>query len=152
MKLLDVDLVVSVYIGREMPLSCCGRCTAQTEGLRDVPAQLGQTTGSCQADPNQRNAVVMVTDSCPQCESDHLDLQAIIWSKVSPPGPLCATYQHADAAQCQVCQNLRHVNVAVLKCCDCVQPMLPEALASSDASSESAVAKWFTSRHSSATR
>jgi len=26
----------------------------------------------------------MVTDTCPQCESDHLDLQAVIWSKVSP--------------------------------------------------------------------
>ena len=44
--------------------------------------QLGQTTGSCRSDPNQRSAVVMVSDTCPQCESDHLDLQAIIWSKV----------------------------------------------------------------------
>jgi len=48
-----------------------------------VPAQLGQTTGSCQGDPQQRSAVVLVTDTCPQCESDHLDLQAVIWSKVS---------------------------------------------------------------------
>ncbi len=43
---------------------------------------LGSKPGSCQADPARRAMVVMVTDSCPECASNQLDLQALTWEKV----------------------------------------------------------------------
>lgn len=43
---------------------------------------LGSKPGSCQADPARRGIVVMVTDSCPECASNQLDLQALTWEKV----------------------------------------------------------------------
>lgn len=31
--------------------------------------------GRCNQDPNARTVIVMITDSCPECEADHMDLQ-----------------------------------------------------------------------------
>lgn len=31
--------------------------------------------GRCNSDPNARSVTIMITDSCPECEADHLDLQ-----------------------------------------------------------------------------
>lgn len=36
---------------------------------------LGYMQGRCNQDPNARSVIVMITDSCPECESDHMDLQ-----------------------------------------------------------------------------
>ena len=44
--------------------------------------QLGDKLGSCQQDPNQRAIVIQITDECPQCEPNHLDIQALTWAKV----------------------------------------------------------------------
>lgn len=43
-----------------------------------------QLQGRCNADPQQRSVTVMITDSCPECEADHLDIQALTYNKVSP--------------------------------------------------------------------
>ena len=38
--------------------------------------------GHCNDDPNQRAVTVMITDACPQCEPDHIDIQALTYEKV----------------------------------------------------------------------
>ena len=40
--------------------------------------------GNCNSDPNQRSVTVMITDGCPQCEADHIDIQALTFEKVPP--------------------------------------------------------------------
>ena len=44
--------------------------------------QLGDKPGSCQADPRQRSIVVQITDQCPECGPNHMDMQALTWAKV----------------------------------------------------------------------
>ena len=36
---------------------------------------LAALQGRCNQDPNARMVTIMITDSCPECEADHLDLQ-----------------------------------------------------------------------------
>ena len=31
--------------------------------------------GRCNSDPNSRSVTILITDSCPECEGDHLDIQ-----------------------------------------------------------------------------
>lgn len=31
--------------------------------------------GRCNQDSNARSVTIMITDSCPECEGDHLDIQ-----------------------------------------------------------------------------
>ena len=50
--------------------------------------QLGDQVGSCQSNPIIRSIVIQITDQCPQCEPDHLDVQALTWAKVCP-GAAC---------------------------------------------------------------
>lgn len=45
--------------------------------------QLGSKPGSCQANPADRSIVVQITDQCPECGADHMDLQALTWARVS---------------------------------------------------------------------
>ena len=33
--------------------------------------------GRCNQDPNARSVTIMITDSCPECEADHLDIQVL---------------------------------------------------------------------------
>ena len=39
--------------------------------------------GRCNSDPSQQSATVLITDSCPECEADHIDMQALTFNKVS---------------------------------------------------------------------
>lgn len=39
--------------------------------------------GRCNSDPNARSVTVMVTDACPECEPDHIDIQALTFNKVN---------------------------------------------------------------------
>ena len=47
-----------------------------------VLAQLGDQPGTCNPDATARSIVVQITDQCPQCESNHWDIQALTWAKV----------------------------------------------------------------------
>lgn len=38
--------------------------------------------GRCNADPNQDTVTVQISDSCPECEADHIDMQALTFNKV----------------------------------------------------------------------
>ena len=39
--------------------------------------------GRCNSDPSQQSATVLITDQCPECEADHIDMQALTFNKVS---------------------------------------------------------------------
>lgn len=38
--------------------------------------------GRCSKDPNQRTVTVTITDVCPECATDHIDMQALTFNKV----------------------------------------------------------------------
>lgn len=38
--------------------------------------------GRCNSDPSQRSVTVMISDVCPECEADHMDIQALTYNKV----------------------------------------------------------------------
>eukprot|EP00891_Asterochloris_glomerata_P004481 jgi/Astpho2/4481/fgenesh1_pg.00067_%23_63_t len=40
--------------------------------------------GRCITGSGQQSIVVMISDSCPQCEPDHLDIQALTFNKIAP--------------------------------------------------------------------
>ena len=51
--------------------------------------------GNCNSDPNQRSVTVMITDGCPECEADHVDIQALTFQKVSSSQALaCSELSH----------------------------------------------------------
>lgn len=37
--------------------------------------------GRCNSDHNARSVTIMITDACPGCEADHLDIQALTFNK-----------------------------------------------------------------------
>ena len=41
--------------------------------------------GRCNSDPDQRSVTIMITDACPECEADHIDVQALTFLKVQSP-------------------------------------------------------------------
>ena len=47
-------------------------------------ARSGCVQGRCNADPNSRSVTIMITDCCPECEADHLDIQALTFNKMAP--------------------------------------------------------------------
>ena len=50
---------------------CCG-----ADATSEVPQK------PCNSDPSKRSIVVMITDQCPECEANHMDIQALTWAKV----------------------------------------------------------------------
>ncbi|KAL3148841.1 expansin-like protein [Trebouxia sp. C0010 RCD-2024] len=44
----------------------------------------GQYAGRCNSDPSQRSVTVMISDVCPECESNHIDIQALTYNKMAP--------------------------------------------------------------------
>ena len=50
-------------------LACMHACAAQ---------------GRCNSDPNARSVTIMITDCCPECEADHIDIQALTFNKMAP--------------------------------------------------------------------
>lgn len=65
----------------------------------------GEYANNCITGPNQVSIIVQITDVCPQCEANHIDLQALTYNKV----------QLADAALtestpfCTILQGLRYL-------------------------------------------
>ena len=45
--------------------------------------------GRCNSDPSQQSVTVLITDSCPECEADHIDMQALTFNKVGSCAPVC---------------------------------------------------------------
>lgn len=46
--------------------------------------------GRCSLDKNQRSVTVTITDSCPECAADHIDMQALTFNKVRSARLPCA--------------------------------------------------------------
>ncbi|KAK9819887.1 hypothetical protein WJX72_003612 [[Myrmecia] bisecta] len=63
------------------PVDACGQCF-ELECVNDLPGS--RYAGRCGPDPNQRSITFMVSDACPECEADHVDLQALTFDKIAP--------------------------------------------------------------------
>ena len=61
------------------PLNGCGQCFE----VRCVDLD-GPWKGRCITGPNQVSVIVQITDSCPECGADHLDMQALTFHKLAP--------------------------------------------------------------------
>jgi Lytic transglycolase len=59
------------------PLGACGQCYEIKCVDKDGPWK-----GRCFTGSNQVSVVVQITDSCPECEADHIDIQALTFAKV----------------------------------------------------------------------
>jgi hypothetical protein len=46
------------------------------------PDHDGDIRGRCITGSNQVSVVVQITDSCPECPADHIDIQAMTFDKV----------------------------------------------------------------------
>ena len=46
------------------------------------PLHVVSVQGRCSKDKNQRSVTVTVTDTCPECGTDHIDMQALTFNKV----------------------------------------------------------------------
>ncbi|CAK0756698.1 hypothetical protein CVIRNUC_002477 [Coccomyxa viridis] len=82
------------------PVRGCGECfevECQQSG--------GQFAGRCNQDSKARSVTMMISDSCPECEGDHLDIQALTFNKMAPMalGRIDIKYRRVA---CQVPQNL----------------------------------------------
>jgi hypothetical protein len=49
--------------------------------------------GRCNADPDARSITIQITDACPECQPDQLDIQALTFNKVTriPAQRFCST-------------------------------------------------------------
>ena len=61
------------------PIYGCGQCFE----VRCVDLD-GPWKGRCITGPNQVSVIVQITDSCPECGADHLDMQALTFHKLAP--------------------------------------------------------------------
>lgn len=67
--------------------------------------------GNCNADPNERSVTVMITDACPECDADHIDVQALTFQKVPQLSCLACASAIIYNIPCfhVACNELRHV-------------------------------------------
>ncbi|BDA46491.1 probable Expansin-A7 at N-terminal half [Coccomyxa sp. Obi] len=61
------------------PVQGCGECF-EVECLQNA----GQFAGRCNQDPNARTITIMITDCCPECGPNHIDIQALTFNKMAP--------------------------------------------------------------------
>ncbi|KAK9820245.1 hypothetical protein WJX72_007952 [[Myrmecia] bisecta] len=61
------------------PIRGCGSCF-EIQCLNNN----GRFAGRCGADPNSRTVTIQITDACPECEANHIDLQALTFDKIAP--------------------------------------------------------------------
>ena len=62
---------------KSIPGSACGTCWE----IQCVEGK--EFSGRCR-DGGGKSVTVTITDSCPECASDHMDLQALVFDKLSP--------------------------------------------------------------------
>ncbi|KAK9800899.1 hypothetical protein WJX73_008437 [Symbiochloris irregularis] len=60
------------------PSGGCGEC------FEIQCMSTGEYANNCITGPNQVSIIVQITDVCPQCEANHIDLQALTYNKISP--------------------------------------------------------------------
>lgn len=62
----------------------------------------------CGPDPDTTSVVAMVTDTCPECEANHIDMQARIFAAVSCPVPMPAARKFSRCSSvCRMIENSR---------------------------------------------
>lgn len=72
-------LATSNTFYESLPIKGCGIC------LEIQCVDRWPFAGNCNPDPNQRSTYITVTDSCPECGPDHIDMQALTYAKIAPP-------------------------------------------------------------------
>ena len=50
--------------------------------LKTMSSSLYALQGRCNSDPSQQSTTVMISDECPECEANHIDMQALTFNKV----------------------------------------------------------------------
>jgi len=75
-----------------LPVEGCGSCF-EIRCLDRHPY-----AGRCNSDPNQRSILVQITDQCPECGADHIDMQARVFEKIAPPsgGRISLQYRRVE--------------------------------------------------------
>ncbi len=61
-------------------LWCCARRQCFQVKCVDAPPFQGR----CITGGNQVSVIVQITDICPECAADHIDIQALTYNKLSP--------------------------------------------------------------------
>lgn len=61
---------------KSIPGSACGTCW-------EIQCVEGKEFSRCR-DGGSKSVTVTITDSCPECAADHMDLQALVFDKLSP--------------------------------------------------------------------
>lgn len=76
---------------KSIPGSACGTCWE----IQCVEGK--EFKGRCR-DGGGKSVVVTITDSCPECGSDHMDLQALVFDKIAPMalGRINMRYRRVD--------------------------------------------------------
>ncbi|CAG9462753.1 unnamed protein product [Pedinophyceae sp. YPF-701] len=71
-------LATSNYFFNNLAVKGCGAC------FEVVCQDRWPFEGRCNSDVSRRSVKIVVTDSCPECGSDHLDLQARTFEQIAP--------------------------------------------------------------------
>ncbi|KAK9839672.1 hypothetical protein WJX81_004788 [Elliptochloris bilobata] len=92
------------------PSHACGMCFE----IKCVDVG-GAFAGRCSKDPNQRSVTVTITDVCPECESDHIDMQALTFNKIAPMegGRINIQYRRVECTPPEPLKVNIHANVGV---------------------------------------
>jgi len=70
-------LATSNPFHKELPTEACGACF-EVECVDRHPME-----GRCNGDPSARSTQIVVTDKCPECAPDHIDLQARVFERIA---------------------------------------------------------------------
>ena len=49
-----------------------------------ISAETSVVQGRCASNAGSESIIVMISDECPECEADHMDIQAVTFGKVRP--------------------------------------------------------------------
>ncbi|KAK9852113.1 hypothetical protein WJX84_000033 [Apatococcus fuscideae] len=63
------------------PVAGCGQCF-EIQCMNSG----GQYAGRCAGNTGKESIIVMISDECPECEADHIDIQAVTFGKIAPIG------------------------------------------------------------------
>lgn len=78
-----VDLNLSALCNPPMqsfPILHRTQSQSSVEGISGLKLYCVQ--GNCNSDPSARSTTIQITDVCPECEADHIDIQALTFNKV----------------------------------------------------------------------
>lgn len=95
---------LSLAVGRDCRILCVSPF-CNVSWRRPCPQMVCPgSQGRCSKDKNQRSVTVTITDSCPECEADHIDMQALTFNKVWRTPRTCSV----SLQNCWPCDHREH--------------------------------------------